>query len=237
MKKNEILFLLAILAIDLISKLMANAWLPFQETVTVIDDVLVFHLVYEGEDMSELTENLTESAIYRNQVLVVYSYMAFILVSAFLYFRSVWNDSGRKKTIGYVSLGILIVSYFFLDYALQNVAVSTWTASVLVKMAGTYIWVAVFRLFRHKFARFAMLFILASGIGNLLSYFYNPYQMLEFIYFVGSHELYDGGVLNIADVYYNIGMAGLIGYGVFVLFNRITGRGSAKTTTATKAGE
>ncbi len=223
MKKNEILFLLAILAIDLISKLMANAWLPFQETVMVIDDVLVFHLVYEGEDMSELTENLTKSAIYRNQALVMNSYLAFILVSAFLYFKSVWNGPKRKKTMGFVVLGLLLVGYVFLEYVFLSVPVSTWAASVIVKMAGTYFWVAMFRLARQKYVRYALMFLLASGIGNLLSYFYSPYQMLEFIYFEGSHELYDGGVLNFADIYFNIGMAGLIGSGVFLLFNRITG--------------
>ncbi|HPI10642.1 MAG TPA: signal peptidase II [Catalimonadaceae bacterium] len=236
MKKNELIFLLAILAIDLISKLMANAWLPFQETVPVVNDVLVFHLVYESETIGGFTENMDQADVYRNQALVLNSYLAFILVSAFLYFKSVWNGPKRKKTMGFVVLGLLIAGYAVLEYVFTQIPVSTWVASVVVKGVGTYFWVAMFRLTQHKFARYALMCILASGLGNLLSYFYSPYQILEFIYFEGSHELYDGGVLNIADIYFNIGMAGLIGFGVFLVFNRVTGN-HKKPTVPIKAEE
>ena len=65
--------------------------------------------------------------------------------------------------------------------------------------------------------RFFGLLLLACGIGNLLSHFYKPYFIIDFINIEGSYELLRIGVFNFADLSFNIGAIGFIISLVFYL--------------------
>ena len=52
--------------------------------------------------------------------------------------------------------------------------------------------------------------IISSGIGNLISHFYYPYRVIDFININGSYELLRRGVSNLADFAIDFGLCGLL---------------------------
>jgi lipoprotein signal peptidase len=89
-------------------------------------------------------------------------------------------------------------------------------------MTGLTLYGTLFYLSTNKSIRLFSLITLACGIGNLLSHFYLPYRVIDFISIEGSCDLLKIGVFNFADVAFNIGAIGLIISIVYLLARRVT---------------
>ena len=83
------------------------------------------------------------------------------------------------------------------------------------KISVSLFMIVIFLEVKVSILKWALAFIIATGIGNGLNYFYEPYKVIDFIYVEGSYELLRIGVFNIADLSYDIGMLMIIGYAVY----------------------
>ena len=131
------------------------------------------------------------------------------------------------RTIYKVLIGIAVyltlsVSMEMIRPLLVNVTISSWTTSVIGNLTGLTLYGTLFYLSKNKWIRLSSLIILACGLGNLLSHFYLPYRVIDFLSIEGSYDLLKIGVFNFADLAFDIGAIGLIVAVVYLLFKRVT---------------
>jgi len=69
--------------------------------------------------------------------------------------------------------------------------------------------------------RLSLIALFAGGLGNLLSHFYPPYRVIDFIYVEGSYEWLRIGVFNIADLAANAGLLGIILSAIFYKLKKV----------------
>ncbi|GHT80657.1 hypothetical protein FACS189467_3350 [Bacteroidia bacterium] len=98
----------------------------------------------------------------------------------------------------------------FIQSLFANVTISDWVTSVVLRIVTLIICGIFFCLSKNKWIRFSFLLILAGGVGNLISHFYSPFRIIDFIFIKGSYELVRIGVFNLADFVFYIGMVALV---------------------------
>ena len=221
MKLKELIILLSIVLFDLITKLTANYYLPFQENVEIFGDTVSFYLTYnQGATGGQADFIVGESN--KNITIILTCMNGLIFLSYFFYIRGKKIRTIYKVLIGiaiYLTLSVLMEMLYPL---LINVTISSWTTSVIGKLTGLTLYGTLFYLSKNKWIRFFALIILACGLGNLLSHFYLPYRIIDFISIEGSYDLLRIGVFNFADLAFDIGAIGLIISILYSLFKRVT---------------
>lgn len=221
MTKKELIIVLSIVAFDLITKLTANYYLPFEEDFSIIGNKVSLYLTYNQGATGGQAGYFIEGESNKNMTIVQTCISGLILLSYILYIRKKELRTIYKILIGivlYVSLTILIE--VTREY-LSTFVISSWITSVTGKLTALTIYACLFYLTRDKWIKFSSLLILSCGIGNLLSHFYLPYKVIDFIYIEGTYELLRIGVFNFADLAFDIGIIGLIISVIALLYRKL----------------
>jgi len=222
MKRKEIVILVSIVLFDLITKLTANYYLPFQENVDIFDDTVSLYLTYNQEATGGQGTFMLQEQTNKNVTIILICVSGLILLSYFLFIR-------KKQLRTLYKVLIAIALYLTLSIAMElvrpylvEIQISSWTTSVIGKLTGLVIYGTLFYLAKDRWIRFFALIILASGIGNFLSHFYLPYRIIDFIEVAGLYDLLRIGVFNIADLAIDIGLIGLLISVAGVLIRKMT---------------
>ena len=113
---------------------------------------------------------------------------------------------------------------------LGGLSITSWTASVMHKITSLTIYSLLFYWSTNKWIRLSTLLILAGGVGNLISHFYPPYRVIDFINIGGSYEHLLIGVFNFADVAFYVGGISLVISVAAMLIKCIFSKQNAPTT-------
>lgn len=220
MKLKELIILSSIVLFDLITKLTANYYLPFQENVDIFGNTVSFYLTYnQGATGGQADYIIGENN--KNITIILTCVSGLILLSYFFYIKGKKIRTIYKVLIGVAIYLTLSVSMELIRPLLINVTISSWTTSVIGKLTGLMLYGTLFFLSKNRWIRLFALIILACGLGNLLSHFYLPYRVIDFISIEGSYDLLRIGVFNFADLSFDIGAVGLIISIVYLLFKRL----------------
>jgi lipoprotein signal peptidase len=114
-------------------------------------------------------------------------------------FVAAWRRALRARTI--VALIVLAVVGGYLGaLASQRVPViSIETVGLTCRAMQTLMWAAIWFTVSSTFWRLGSALLLAAGLGNLLSYLYPPFGIVDFLWSAPIHGVVDFGVFNIAD--------------------------------------
>ena len=209
-KKRELITLLVIVALDLITKIAAYNCLPFRQDVNIIGDKVIFYLTYNENSTGVWADELYQNENNKNLAIISNCILGLILLSYILFIKS------KKIRIIYkilIGIALFFIMSILLDIAtrlLVNVDISSWITSVLGKLCVLIIWGTIFYFVKDKLIRYSMILVIACGIGNLISHFYPPFLVIDFIYIDGLYEFVKIGIFNLADLSYNIGAVALI---------------------------
>jgi len=209
-KSNEYIILFIIVIIDLITKLMANYFLPYREYISILGEKVCLYLIYNQDFVSGQENALLQNIQNKNLHIVLTSLIALFLIGYILFIRKQKMRTFYKILMGIgLYVGLCVITELTKSLFV-GIIISSWTASVVGKLAGLMVCGTFFCLCPNKWIRLSLVIIIAGGIGNLLSHFYPPFHIVDFIEIEGSYELLRIGVFNIADLAFNIGFLGLI---------------------------
>lgn len=224
MKRKELIVLISIVLFDLITKLAANFFLPFHEFVDIIGTSFSFYLTYNEGSTGGQADAMFQPEFNKNLLIILYCLNAVILVTYSLFIRTRNIALVYKILIG---IGLFILLTFSLNFVyplLWDVTISSWIASIVGKLTSLLIYGTIFYFSKDKWIRLFLLTIISCGIGNLLSHFYSPYMVIDFIYIEGTDELLRIGIFNFADLAGDIGMIGLIIAAIIKLIKKMNYR-------------
>lgn len=208
---KEYTILIAIVLVDLITKLAANYFLPFKEKVSVIGERVCLHLTYNQDSTGGQVGFMLQDYQNKNLTIVLSCLIVLILLSYVLFIRKQKIRTLYKTLIGVGLFVILSWAMGFILPLFENVNISSWTTSVIGKLVALAIVFCIFFYFSlDKWIRLSLVVVFAAGIGNFLSHFYPPYRIVDFIYIKGSYELVKIGIFNVADLALYVGSLGLI---------------------------
>ena len=218
-KSRECIISTIIVIVDLITKLAANIFLPFEEEMSLIGEKVCFYLTYNQGSTGGQADFMLKNYPNKNLEIVLSCVLALVLLGYILFIRKYKIRTFYKILIGiglFVSLNTVLN---LLQPLFVGVTISSWITSVVGKLTGLImIYCVIYYLRMDKWVKLSLIIIFAAGIGNLLSHFYSPYRIIDFIYVEGSYELIKIGVFNIADLAFDIGLLGLI---ASILFYRL----------------
>jgi lipoprotein signal peptidase len=221
MKLKELIILSSIVLFDLVTKLTANYYLPFQESVDIFGDTVSFYLTYNQGATGGQADYIAGEG-NKNITIILTCVSGLILLLYFFYIRGKKMRTIYKVLIGIAIYLTLSVSMEMMRPLLVDVTISSWTTSVIGKLTGLTLYGTLFYLSKNKWIRLFALIILACGLGNLLSHFYLPYRVIDFLSIEGSYDLLRIGVFNFADLAFDIGAIGLIISILYLLLKRVT---------------
>ncbi|MDJ1500687.1 signal peptidase II [Xanthocytophaga agilis] len=221
LKGKEWQVLIGIVIFDLLTKIVAACYLPYQEDVFVIGNKISLYLTYNDGPTGAQAEALLNRESNPNLVIILSSVNALIWLSYFLFIRKKALKMIYKVLIG---IAVFFMGAFLIGIAqllLANVFISSWYAAIVAKIVALLLYGTFFSLARNQWIRYFLILILACGIGNLLSLFYPPFNVIDFINVKGSYELLRIGVFNFADLSFDIGVIGIIASWISMLIHKV----------------
>ena len=210
-KSKECIIFTIIVIIDLITKLTANIFLPFNEIVPLMGEKVYFYLIYNQGSVGGQANFILQNAHNINLTIILSCFLTFILFGYILLIRKRKIRTFYKVLIGIGLFVILSIIIEFIQPLFESSNISPWTTSVVGKLTVLTIVFCIIFCFRlEKWIRISLVIIFAGGVGNFLSHFYYPYRIIDFISVEGSYKLLRIGVFNVADLAFYIGLLGLI---------------------------
>jgi len=225
MKKNTrqyyLLILTSIILIDLITKLIALNVLTLHEELSIIQDKLSFFLIYNEESTGGQAGYFLQAESHKNLALVFISITGLMIVSYIFLIRKRQIKTLYKWLIGILIYISITISFEFIRPFFADIEINNWSASVISKIAGIVVYLTFFVLVKNSYLRFFTLIIISAGLGNLLSHFYYPYHVIDFIDIKGSYGTLKIGVSNVADLFFDFGFLGLSGTIIVISIKKI----------------
>jgi lipoprotein signal peptidase len=221
--KNAPLYLKTIAALvlfDAATKLTVSQVLPYQREV---GDFLgsYFYLTFNKESTGYAFKQMFGG--FTGSGLVMYS-LVYLGLALYLHVIErvkvrLWLKAALGAaiffTMGYFGLRIKSVSFF---------PISIYGASILKMISPLMLLAKIVSMLKDGPYRFGFSMILAAGIGNLLSHFYPPFIIVDFIYIPIFNRIFGSGVMNVADIASNLGVLFLCGYLPFSLAASLIGK-------------
>lgn len=208
---KKLLFVsLLIVGIDLLSKLTALNLLPFHNHVNLIGEKITFYLTYNMSSTCEQGVYILKHENNKNLSLLSGSISIIFLI---IYLILVNQATIKKRYKWLIGIGIILFSSIITQIIKKqypDLLISNWVTSMFSKLLGISFYSAMLYIIRDNIIKLFIVIIISSGIGNLISHFYYPYRVVDFININGSYELFKIGVFNFADLAFNLGFCGLV---------------------------
>ena len=202
-KKKELIILLTIIALDLVTKIVAYNCLPFRQDVNIIGDKVVFHLVYNENSTGFRSAYFYQNDENRNLTLILGSILMLISLSYILFIKSKKVRILYKILIGIALFLIISMLLAIVALLLINLNISTWGAAVVGTLSTLIFYSSIFYFVKDKLIRYSLILIIACWIGNFISYFYPPFFIINFIRI---DKLYEFVSFNLAYLSRDIGL-------------------------------
>jgi lipoprotein signal peptidase len=209
-KKKELTILLAIIALDFLTKIIAYHCLPYRQDVNVIGNEVVFYLTCNQGSTGVWADDFYQNDDNKNLTIILNCIVMLILFAYILFIKSKKIRILYKILIGIALFIIMSMLFEPIKLSLININISPWITSIVGKLSSLIVWCTIFYFVKDKLIRYSMILVIACGIGNLISHFYPPFLIVDFIYVDKLYEFVKIGVFNLADLSYNIGIIALI---------------------------
>lgn len=230
-KRIEVIMLVGIVLLDLATKLLANYFLPYEEYVAIINDHFFFCLSYNLTPSNFHLEQLTLGIPNKNLYFLLNIGNSFMLLGYYHYIKNKAYPKRYKIGIGFLLyiIGVIVVS-IVLDYC-PDIAIPTHPFRIITMAFALFFWGYIFYNTKRNSFRIFQLFIIGCGIGNGLSLFYPPYGVIDFVYIPFLYTNNIMGIFNVADVFWALGVIGLMVSGIVFLLHWLYKRFTSKKNT------
>lgn len=197
--KKYLLIAIGVISLDTITKLLAFAFLPYNEYVEVFGEKLRFYLTYNTGASGTKAQEMAGQFMNPNLYLLLVGGFGLLAGTAIIVTRN-YRFKLWQKTL--IPILILFALGFIVDKVANSMffVPSNYFVSWFTKLGGCVFFLSVIVLVKDDWLRVALTCCLSCGIGNLLSHFYPPFAIVDFIYSPFLHKWLHLNICNIADV-------------------------------------
>lgn len=210
--KRLVILFSVLLFTDLFLKYIFWLILPLHTDVNVIQDEIYFYVILNKFSACAVTLRVLEGYSI-NTWLFIGALCCFTLGSYIFYIKDRQIEVVYKILIGYSILSILLLTIPYLKHNVDRVEFSAHFISWFTKVCGIYLAAAFWSITDNKTIKVLWTLIIAGGIGNFLSHFIPPFNVIDYLYVKSFDDAVQIGVFNFADVVLICGTVSFIVYG------------------------
>ncbi len=221
---------LFLVILDTVSKIAAYILLPLHKNIPLIGEHLFFCLSINtrGVPTYARTPNSIFSVTATEELITSFLILIFVLILFVLvclqWSRKVRISAGILAFIGIVFLTDLLSTRFTLP------ELSPPVQGTLSRVGSTSFFVMLYCIFKNRYLKAVFSIGAAGALGNMLSFFYPPFGIVDFIYCdVADFLRKYVGIFNLADIYLTITEAGCLVWPFYAVIRYIHRRRSATT--------
>jgi lipoprotein signal peptidase len=216
--KIDLLLVLILVLIDTGTKVGAYAFLPPGNwPIGIGDDLSLFLMLNEtGIALSRGEHYAKWPSMHIAQAIAFLAMSVVVIALA----RSGIRWSFRVLA-GIGSLLAVALGSFFLAELLPKVFDDQRPSVILMRASGLVLLLVLVMCSRTLYFRACFTLMAAAGTGNLLSFFYPPFRIVDFIHSRWMREAIDSGSFNVADVYVIFSCIMLLAAPVYLLVRYI----------------
>jgi lipoprotein signal peptidase len=192
-------YILGIFGIDLVTKLFAYFFLPFNEYVPVMGNQLEFYLTYNTGAAGTKVDSIIQNINNPNMSLFIMG--LFGLLSGIVLFltKKIKFKMWQKFLIIFFTLflymGVQLKISHSNTYIFDNYFISWFT-----KLGAMALVLGLFVIAKDKWLRIILISYFSCGLGNFINHFYPPFAIIDFIYAPILYKYLHLYICNIADI-------------------------------------
>lgn len=192
-------YILGVFGVDLVTKLLAYFILPLNEYVSVFGHHLEFHLTFNTGASGTIAAGITQSFNNPNMTLFVGGVFGLVSGTILYLTKSLKFKLWQKLLIVFFALTLYvgiqlnisnIKTYVFDDYFI----------SWFTKIGAITLVFGLFIISKDKWLKVILISYFSCGLGNLISHFYPPFAVIDFISAPLLYDFLHLGICNIADI-------------------------------------
>lgn len=103
-------------------------------------------------------------------------------------------------------LVVLIASYLLPRFDITNI----YELALTLRISQCLLWIVIWKVVSPSLWKWGLLFWASAAAGNLLSFFYPPYGVIDFLWSEPIHQIVGFGIFNLADVFWLVGFFFLV---------------------------
>ncbi len=202
--RNLAIIIIAIVAADTFLKIVLYNLLDFERRYRLIgNSVYIFVTLnksYGGAIprlLLDTAKNPISTAFFGS--LIPFPVAAYMISAKYIRIRLIWKIL--------IFTGILLVCSYIaasLQVAFPGFTPGQFFVSWFSKIGALCMVFAYFHFSERKIPKYIWCVIFAAGLSNLLSHFYPPFRVIDYIYFRFRRELPWIGISNLADIIFDI---------------------------------
>lgn len=210
-----------IVMIDFLSKILANNLLPYNEIVQINENNFCLYLTYNFGSIGSLGSILLSKLPIKNLMILFSCFNIFIVSIYIIIIKNFRLDKVLKLVFGFSLYYFLFFPEIVIVYLFKNINLSNHFFSWFSKFGILFFCTTIFFKINNGKVKLILSFIIGAGFGNLISHFYPPYYVIDFIYVKFLSDWHLTGIFNLADMVYDLSMIALIIYFIVSGFKKI----------------
>lgn len=228
--KTNLLVAIGVISLDTITKLLAFAFLPYDEYVDVLGEKLQFYLIYNTGASGTKAQEMAEKFLNPNLYLLLVGCFGLLAGVAIILTRNRRFQLWQKILIPIL---VIVVVGFIINIVANSLfyVPSNYFVSWFTKLGGSIFFLGFIVLVKDNWLRMALTGCLSCGIGNILSHFYPPFAVVDFIYSPFIREWLHLNICNIADILVDIFLVLVVLRFVVLIVNKVYRRLSPSGST------
>jgi lipoprotein signal peptidase len=210
-----------IVMIDFISKILANNLLPYNEIVQINENNFCLYLTYNFGFIGSIGSILLSKLPIKNLMILFSCFNVFIVSIYIIIIKKFRLDKVLKLVFGFSLYYFLFFPEIVIVYLFKNINLSNHFVSWFSKFGILFFCTTIFFKINDTKLKLILTFIIGSGFGNLISHFYPPFYVIDFIYVKFLFNVFRIGIFNLADIIYYLSILTLIIYFIIAGFKKI----------------
>jgi lipoprotein signal peptidase len=192
-------YILGIFGLDLVTKLLAYFILPLNEYVSVFGHNLEFYLTFNTGASGTKAASITQSFNNPNMALFVGGVFGLVAGTILYLTKNVKFKLWQKSVIVLLALTL----YVGLQMNISNIRTyvfDDYFISWFTKIGAMTLVFGLFIISKDKWLKVILISYFSCGLGNLISHFYPPFAVIDFISAPLLYDFLRLGICNLADI-------------------------------------
>ncbi len=192
-------YILGIFGVDLVTKLLAYFTLPLNEYVSVFGHNLEFYLTFNTGASGTKAASITQRFNNPNMTLFVGAVFGLVSGSILYLTKNVKFKLWQKSVIVLLALTL----YVGLQMNISNIRTyvfDDYFISWFTKIGAMTLVFGLFIISKDKWLKVILISYFSCGLGNLISHFYPPFAVIDFISAPLLYDFLHLDICNFADI-------------------------------------
>lgn len=201
LRNPYVILAVAIFGIDVLTKVIAQIFLPFEQRVDLLGGKSYFYLIHNKTGFSSV-QNMSFEQLGLSANIAFFSAFATVLFAVYLGFiqkspwKSVWKWLLGILLCCILYFAVIVVTLLYGD----NFTLHPRMMALIRFIAMSTLWLVIFSIAKNPLLKIICVLTLAAGVGNSINMIFPPFGVIDFIFIEPLYQVTGTQICNFADI-------------------------------------